>query len=104
MTFAVIKTGGKQYHVAEGQTLKIEKLPATEASQPISFDEVLLVANDREVKIGTPKVEGAKVTATVVRKGKGKKVTIVHYKAKIRHQKITGHRQPFTEIKIDSIK
>ncbi|MEK7477952.1 MAG: 50S ribosomal protein L21 [Patescibacteria group bacterium] len=103
MTFAVIKTGGKQYKVTEGQTLKIEKLPKVEAGQKITFDEVLLVANDQDVKVGTPWVEGAKVTATVVREGKGKKVTIVHYKAKIRHQKITGHRQSFTEVKITSI-
>ncbi len=104
MTLAVIKTGGKQYKVKEGQTLKIEKLPQVEAGQKISFAEVLLVANDQEVKIGTPTVVGAKVAATVVRKGKGKKVTVVHYKAKVRYQTIRGHRQPFTEVKIDSIK
>jgi large subunit ribosomal protein L21 len=103
MAFAIIKTGGKQYKVTPGQTLKIEKLAAAEKGGKISFDEVLLVENGGTVKIGTPTVAGAKVSAEVTGAGLGKKVSVIHYKAKVRHQKIGGHRQPFTEIKIEKI-
>lgn len=103
MTFAIIKTGGKQYKVSEGDVLKIEKLSDAKTGDKVSFDEVLLVDRDGDVKVGTPTVAGAKVTAELIAEGKGKKVTVVHYKAKVRHQKIGGHRQPYAQVKIEKI-
>ena len=100
--YAVIKTGGKQYRVSEGQTLKVEKLTA-EAGASIELNEVLLVANGEDVKIGAPVVEGAKVNAEVVAHGRGKKVRIVKFKRRKHHMKQMGHRQWFTEIKITGI-
>src|SRR3989344_293591 len=103
MTFAVIKTGGKQYKVAEGDTLMIEKLeheglPA-QAGDSVAFDDVLLVVNG-EVKVGKPTVPRAKVTANVLEDGKGKKKMVFRYKSKTRQHKKKGHRQPFTKIQI----
>jgi len=104
--FAIIKTGGKQYKVAEGDTLVIEKLeheglPA-QAGDSVAFDDVLLVANG-EVKVGKPTVSGAKVTAKVLEEGKGKKKMVFRYKSKTRQHKKKGHRQPFTRIQIIKI-
>ncbi|MBX4211610.1 MAG: 50S ribosomal protein L21 [Candidatus Yanofskybacteria bacterium] len=101
MTFAVIKTGGKQYKVAEGDKLTIEKLPVTEGE--VVFDEVLLVAEGDNVTVGTPVVSGAKVTAEVVSTGKGEKKLVFRYKSKTRQHKKKGHRQPFTEVQIKKI-
>ncbi|PIQ67411.1 50S ribosomal protein L21 [Candidatus Uhrbacteria bacterium CG_4_10_14_0_2_um_filter_41_7] len=98
--FAVIEAGGKQYIVSEGRTLKIEKIEK-EAGDKIEFD-ALLIAGD-EVKVGQPTVAGAKITAVVVEQGRAKKVSIIKYKAKSRYRRNVGHRQPFTEIKIESI-
>lgn len=103
MTFAIIKTGGKQYKVSEGDLVKIEKLAQAKKGDQVTFDEVLLTNADGQVKVGTPTVAGAKVSAEVVEEGLGKKVTVVHYKAKVRYQKINGHRQPFAKVKINSI-
>ncbi len=100
--YAVIKTGGKQYRVTEGETLKVEKLEIA-TGEAINFDEVLLVANGEEVKIGAPVVAGAKVNAEVVAHGRGKKVTIVKFRRRKHHRKQMGHRQWFTEIKITGI-
>ncbi|TPE49976.1 50S ribosomal protein L21 [Maribrevibacterium harenarium] len=100
--FAVIKTGGKQYRVQEGQTLKVEKL-AVEAGAAVQFDEVLLVSNGDDVKVGAPVVEGAKVTAEVVAHGRGDKVTILKFRRRKHHMKRAGHRQWFTEVKITGI-
>lgn len=97
--FAIIATGGKQYKVKEGQVLKVEKL---EAVGKVVFDQVLLVGGEN-VKIGMPHVEGAKVEATVLGEVKGPKVTIRKYKAKVRYRRKTGHRQKYTEVKIDKI-
>jgi large subunit ribosomal protein L21 len=102
MTFAIIKTGGKQYKVAAGDVLKIEKLEAEDGSKVV-FDQVLLVDEDGKTTIGTPLVAGAKVTATVAKTALGKKLIVMRYKAKVRYRKAQGHRQPFTEVKIDSI-
>lgn len=98
--FAVIEAGGKQYIVTEGRTLKIEKIEK-EAGEKVEFD-ALLIAGD-EVKVGQPTVAGAKITAVVVEQGRAKKVSIIKYKAKSRYRRNVGHRQPFTEIKIESI-
>lgn len=100
--YAVIKTGGKQYRVAEGDVLKVEKLNA-EAGSEVVFDEVLTVVNDTDVKIGQPVVEGAKVTAKVVEQGKGEKILVFKYKAKSNYRKRQGHRQPFTKVEISKI-
>ena len=100
--YAIIKTGGKQYRVQEGQTLKVEKL-AIEAGSAVEFDEVLLVSNGDDVKVGAPVVEGAKVTAEVVAHGRHKKVKILKFKRRKHHMKQMGHRQWFTELKITGI-
>lgn len=101
--FAVIKTGGKQYLVREGQTLKIEKLEK-EAGDTIEFDAMLITDEAGEdVKIGTPTVAGAKVSAEVLEQGRGKKISVIKYKPKVRYRRNVGHRQPFTAIKITKI-
>lgn len=103
MSFAVIHTGGKQYKVEKGDTLRIEKLsPLTDGK--VVFDKVLLVDDGTTTKVGAPYITGATVSATVlVEEGKGKKVLVVKYRPKSRYFKKNGHRQPFTEVKIDSI-
>ena len=100
--FAVIVSGGKQYRVQEGQTLKLEKLTA-EACSSVEFDRVLLVGNGDDVKVGAPVVEGAKVAAEVVAHGRGDKVTIIKFRRRKHHMKRQGHRQWFTEVKITGI-
>ncbi len=99
---AVIKTGGKQYLVKEGEVLKVEKLPY-EVGKSFDLSEVLLVVDGDKVNIGKPLVDGAKVVANVIEQGRGKKIRVVHYKPKTREHKVYGHRQPFTKIKIEKI-
>ena len=99
---AVIKTGGKQYVVAEGDVLKIEKLEAKEGDK-ISFDEVLLSHRGGATKVGTP-TTGEKVEAEVLEQGKGKKISVLRFRAKSNYKRKYGHRQPFTKVKILSIK
>lgn len=98
---AIIETGGKQYRVAEGDTLFIEKLEA-EAGAAIVFDKVLAVLGDT-AKIGAPTVAGATVEASVVKNGKGKKIMIFKYKAKKGYRRRQGHRQPYTKVQIGKI-
>ena len=98
MAYAVIVTGGKQYKVAEGDTIFVEKLDAAEGEK-VTFDQVVLV----DGKVGTPFVDGAKVTGTVEKQGKQKKVITFKYKAKKNMHSKQGHRQPYTSVKIDSI-
>jgi large subunit ribosomal protein L21 len=100
--YAVIKTGGKQYKVEAGQKLRVEKLNA-EVNAEVTLEEVLLVANEGDVKVGKPFVEGAKVLATVVAQDKAKKVINFKYKPKKSSARKKGHRQLFTEIEIKSI-
>lgn len=100
--YAVIKTGGKQYRVEEGQTIRVESL-AVEAGQQVDFSEVLMVANEGDVKVGTPVVDGGKVTATVVEHGRHKKIEIIKFRRRKHHMKRQGHRQNYTAVKIDSI-
>ena len=100
--YAIIKTGGKQYRVSEGETLQVEKLNA-EVGAEVVFEEVLTVVNDADVKIGKPAVEGAKVVAKVVEHGKADKIFVFKYKAKSNYRKRQGHRQPFTAVEIVSI-
>ena len=99
---AVIVTGGKQYTVSEGDVLFIEKLNA-EAESTVKFDQVLAVLDGENSKVGTPVVEGASVEAKVVKIGKGKKITILRYKAKKNEKKKMGHRQPYTKVEITKI-
>lgn len=100
--YAIIETGGKQYRVQEGDTLFIEKIEAT-AGETVEFDKVLVVSNEGNLSVGTPFVEGAKVEASVVEQGKGKKVIVFKYKSKKDYRKKQGHRQPHTKIKIEKI-
>ncbi len=101
MRLAVIKTGGKQYLVKEGDKLKVAKIIANEGDG-VEFDEVLLSA-DKEVKIGAPLVEGVKVSAKILKQGRSKKVIVFHYHNKTRYKKKAGHRQHFTEVEISKI-
>lgn len=100
--YAIIETGGKQHNVEVGKSYYIEKLNA-EVGEAVEFDNVLLISNDDDLKIGSPVVEGAKVKATVEAHGKGKKVIIFKFKAKKDYRKKKGHRQPFTKVKIEAI-
>lgn len=100
--YAVIKTGGKQYKVAEGEVLRVEKLNA-EVNTTVELTDVLLVSNNGEIKVGTPIIENAKVVAEVIAQDKGKKVVNFKYKPKTGYHRKKGHRQLFTEIKIVSI-
>ena len=99
---AVIVTGGKQYTVAEGDVLYIEKLNA-EAEAVVKFEEVLAVLDGENSKIGAPVVEGVAVEAKVVKNGKGKKIHVLKYKAKKGEKKKIGHRQPYTKVEITKI-
>ena len=99
---AIIVTGGKQYVVNEGDTLFIEKLPV-EAGDAVTFDQGLAIVDGENTKFGAPVVEGAKVEATVVKNGKGKKVRVYKYKAKKGYHKRQGHRQPYTKVEIGKI-
>ena len=101
--YAIIKTGGKQYKVAEGDVLNVEKLDAEKGAEVV-FDEVLAIVNDGEVTVGKPFVNGAKVTATVEEQGTGEKILVFKYKAKANYRTRAGHRQPFTAVKISGIK
>ncbi|HBY72011.1 MAG TPA: 50S ribosomal protein L21 [Lachnospiraceae bacterium] len=99
--YAIIATGGKQYKVAEGDIIKVEKLGA-EAGATVTFDQVLAVNNGKLV-VGNPTVEKANVSATVVEEGKNKKVIVYRYKRKTGYHKKNGHRQPYTKVKIEKI-
>ena len=100
--YAVIKTGGKQHKVAEGEILKVEKLKASEG-EPVDITDVLLIEKDGEVTLGSPFIEGAKVTAKILRHGKEDKVTIIKMKRRKDYRKKQGHRQNYSEIKIEQI-
>lgn len=99
---AVIATGGKQYLVTPGQVVRVEKLPG-DAGTSVSFTDVLLAVNGTTVKIGRPMLSGASVTATIVRQGRADKVTGVRFKPKKRQHAKFGHRQHFTEVRIDAV-
>ena len=101
--YAVIKTGGKQYKVSEGETLKIEKLEV-ESGKKVTFNEVLMIADGKNVQVGSPLVEKASVEAKVISQGKGKKVNILKFKRRKNSMKQQGHRQLLTEIQIGKIK
>ncbi|MDN3681642.1 50S ribosomal protein L21 [Vibrio tapetis] len=100
--YAVFQSGGKQHRVSEGQTLRLEKLDV-ETGATVEFDKVLLVANGEEIAVGAPLVEGGKITAEVVKHGRGDKVKIVKFRRRKHSRKQQGHRQWFTEVKITGI-
>ncbi|MGQ9675862.1 MAG: 50S ribosomal protein L21 [Chloroflexota bacterium] len=100
--YAVVETGGKQYKVAPGQTVDVEKLPV-EAGQTVELDRVLLISEDDKVAVGSPTVPGAKVVATVVEQVKGEKIIVFKYKPKTRYRRKTGHRQEYTRLAIKEI-
>jgi large subunit ribosomal protein L21 len=102
MSFAVIKTGGKQYVVREGEVLTIEKLPKPENGK-IIFDEVLLTDDGKKTVLGTPFIKGAAIEADFVAEGRGKKITIIKYKNKTNYRKKQGHRQHFTKVTIKKV-
>ena len=99
--YAIIATGGKQYKVAEGDVIKVEKL-GVEAGETYTFDQVLVIGGD-DLKVGAPTVDGASVEASVVKEGRGKKVIVYKYKRKTGYHKKNGHRQAFTQVKIEKI-
>lgn len=100
--YAVIKTGGKQYRVEEGQVIRVETLRAEEGAT-VDFSEVLMVANGDDIKIGAPTVDGAKVSAKILEHGRHKKVEIIKFKRRKHHMKRQGHRQNYTAVRIESI-
>lgn len=101
-TWAVIRTGGKQYKVSVGQTLDIEKLNI-EAGKPITFDDVLLIKDEKNLKVGKPKIDKAKVTAKLVENFKDKKVRVVKFKSKSRYLRTNGHRHQKSKVLIEKI-
>ena len=100
--FAVVKTGGKQYKVAPGEKLKVERIVADVGAE-VTLDQVLMIGEGESVRIGQPMVEGAAVKATVLSQGRGDKVKIFKMRRRKHYQKHQGHRQSFTELRIDSI-
>ena len=100
--FAVVRTGGKQYRVAVGDELLVERL-GTEPGESIQLGDVLMVANGEDVRIGAPVLDDASVRATVLSHGRGEKIRIFKFKAKKRYRKRAGHRQDYTRVKIDEI-
>ncbi len=100
--YAVLKTGGKQYKVAEGDVLFVEKLEG-EVDSTVEFTEILAVANDDGIKVGAPLVDGAKVVCKVLAQDKAKKIIVFKYKAKKDYRKKQGHRQPYTKLVVEEI-
>lgn len=101
MKYAVIKTGGKQYKISEGDVISVEHLP--NAGKEVRFADVLLYAEDAKVQIGAPVVSGIEVVASLIGDVKGKKIRVAKFKAKARFRRVTGHRQSLTQVKIESI-
>ncbi len=101
--YAVIATGGKQYRVVEGDVIRIESLP-TEVGSEIEFDKVLLVELSGEISVGSPYLEGGKVSAQVLSHGRGKKIRIIKMRRRKHYRRQMGHRQNYTEVRISTIK
>ncbi len=100
--YAVIKSGGKQYKVQQGDTIRVEKINAGEGGS-VSIDDVLMVVDDDNISVGAPRVDGASVAATVVSHGRGAKIKVVKFKRRKHHRKQMGHRQAYTELEITGI-
>ncbi len=101
--YAVIRTGGKQYRVTEGQKVRVEKLPGA-AGDKVTLGEVLMIGGGEAVKVGQPLVQGASVAAEIVGQDKGPKIVIFKFRRRKNYRRKTGHRQPYTELKITGIK
>jgi large subunit ribosomal protein L21 len=100
--YAVFKTGGKQYRASQGDRLRIEKLDA-EVGDSVEFDQILLVGQGSDIKVGAPLVEGSKIAAKVTAQGRGKKVEVIKFKRRKNYKRHHGHRQSYTEVEITSI-
>jgi len=100
--YAIVNTGGKQYKIKQGDVLRIEKIPG-EVGSPVSFDKVLMFSDGENVNIGRPVLDNVAVKGHIVDQGKGKKIIVFKYKRRKRYRRKLGHRQQYTEIKIDSI-
>ena len=100
--YAVVSTGGKQYRVQKGETLRVEKIPG-EVGSKVTFDKVLMVADGESIRVGQPLIEKAAVQASIVEQDKAKKILVFKYKRRKRYRRKKGHRQPFTAIRIDGI-
>lgn len=100
--YAVIKTGGKQYRVEEGQVIRVETLPG-EAGEAVDFKDVLMIAKGEDIQIGAPIVDGAKVSGKILEHGRHKKIDIIKFKRRKHHMKRQGHRQNYTAVRIESI-
>ena len=102
MDYAIFQTGGKQYRVKEGDTIRVESIPGDEGDA-IEFDQVLMLSQDGNVSVGAPTVDGARVTAEVVGKGRAKKIIVFKYKAKTRYRRKNGHRQHYPDLRVIGI-
>ncbi len=100
--YAVIRAGGKQYRVSQGGSLRVEKMPG-EVGSSVTLDDVLMIGGDSDVKIGTPKVDGAQITGTIVAQGRGPKIRVFKMKRRKGYRRTHGHRQDYTEIRVDAI-
>ena len=100
--YAVVSTGGKQYRVQKGETLRVEKIPG-EVGSKVTFDKVLMVADGESIRVGQPLIEKAAVQASIVEQDKAKKILVFKYKRRKRYRRRKGHRQPYTAIRIDGI-
>ncbi len=100
--YAIIETGGKQYRVEEGSSIRVEKLPA-EKGETVKFDRVLMFKDDAEVKLGNPYLDNFQVEGKVVSNGRGRKITVYKYKPKKNYRRKKGHRQPYSEVRIEKI-
>ena len=101
--YAVIRSGGKQYRVNQGGSLRVEKLPG-EVGSSVTLDDVLMIGGDGDVKIGTPQVDGAQITGTIVAQGRGQKIRVFKMKRRKGYRRAQGHRQDYTEIRVDEIR
>lgn len=100
--YAIVETGGKQYKIQPGEVLRVEKLPGN-VGDPVAFDKVLMLGTDDEVRVGSPLVDGARVTGRIVTQDKGRKIVIFKFKRRKRYRLKKGHRQLFTAVQIDAI-
>ncbi|QQS44864.1 MAG: 50S ribosomal protein L21 [Acidobacteriota bacterium] len=103
MAYAIIRTGGKQFRVSPGDVVRVPSLAGKNAGDAIEFDEILASGDESGLRIGTPVVDGARVTATVVRNGRAPKIIVYKYKRRKQYKRTHGHRQGFTEVKIDTV-